>query len=469
MNPTHTRRELLAALGVAGAAGVAGCSAPNGGNGADGSDGGGGPAASTAAGTDPATTGAGTDAPADLPARVGTETLADGFASPVGVEFPPGADGRAYVADQRGRVFVADGETAPFLDVRDRMVDLPGGYSEMGLLGLAFHPEFPDDDRVFVRYSAPAGEATPSGYSHTFVLSSFSATPDAADPDSERVLLEIPEPQSNHNAGSVAFGPDGLLYVGVGDGGGANDRGTGHADDWYDAVAGGNGQDTAENLLGSVLRVDVDGGAGDDDGGAGDGDDGRPYGIPEGNPLVGREGLDEQYAWGFRNPWRFSFDRETGDFYVADVGQNRWEEVNRVVAGGNYGWNAYEGTHPFRADSAPETTPDGDPLRTPAVEYPHSGDGRVTGVTVIGGYVYRGDALSGLGGRYLFADWQTDRRLFVADPREGAGWPVSVVELGGLPASARVLSFGEDPDGELYVCTAGRDGGAVRRLAGVDA
>ena len=440
------RRTLLAALGAAGTAALAGCPSEPTGTPTEGTPTGG---TDTGAGTD---TDAGTDGPADLPSGVTTELLADGFTSPVGVEFPAGAGGRAYVVDQYGQMFVVDGDSSPFLDVRDRMVDLGEGYTEMGLLGAAFHPNFPDDGRLFVRYSAPLREGMPDDYNHTFVLSEFAATPESADPDSERVLLEIPEPQSNHNAGAVAFGPDGLLYVAVGDGGGANDQGTGHVDDWYEAVAGGNGQDTTQNLLGSMLRIDPDGGTGGD-----------PYGVPTDNPLVGREGLDEQYAWGFRNPWRFSFDRETGDLYVGDVGQNDYEEVDRVEMGGNYGWNVYEGTHPFMADSAPETTDDGEPLRPPVIEYPHSG-GDVTGVTVIGGYVYRGSTVSGLEGRYVFADWRTNGRLFVADPAEGTGWPVSTVNLGGV--SGNVLSFGEDPNGELYVCSAGESGGAVHRISG---
>ena len=390
-----------------------------------------------------------------LPSAVTTELLADGFTSPVGVEFPTGAGGRAYVVDQYGTISVVDGgTTSTFLDVSDRMVALPDGITEMGLLGLAFHPNFPDDGRVFVRYSAPLREGMPDDYNHTFVLSEFSATVDGADPDSERVLLEIPEPQANHNAGAVAFGPDGLLYVAVGDGGAANDQGLGHVEDWYDAVAGGNGQDVTQNLLGSMLRIDPDGGG-----------EGEAYGVPEDNPLVGTEGLDEHYAWGFRNPWRFSFDRETGDLYVGDVGQGMWEEIDRVERGGNYGWNVYEGSHPFMADSAPETTDDGEPLLPPVVDYPHESDeDEVTGGTVIGGYVYRGSAVPGLEGRYVFGDWQVPGQLFVADPAEGTGWPISTIDLGGV--DGRTLSFGEDANGELYVCSTGESGGAVHRISG---
>ncbi|UIP00017.1 PQQ-dependent sugar dehydrogenase [Halobaculum sp. CBA1158] len=393
---------------------------------------------------------------ATAPTALATDLVAEGFDAPLGLEAPAGVDGRLYVVDQGGTVTVVSGSgdgRSTFLDVTGRLARAGG---EMGLLGLAFHPEFPDEDRVYVRYSAPLGDDAPGEYSHTFALSEFRATPEGADPDSERVLLEVPEPQPNHNAGSVVFGPDGLLYVGVGDGGGANDRGTGHVEDWYDAVPGGNGQDLTENLLGSVLRIDPLGG----DGVGVDGD-GDPYGIPEDNPLVGVDGLDEQYAWGLRNPWRFGFDRETGDFLVADVGQSAYEEVNRVERGGNYGWNVREGFHPFGAEEAPTETPDGEPLLDPVLEYPHS-DAEVSGVSVIGGYVYRGDAVSDLAGTYVFGDYRPGGDLFLAEPRESGRWPIRAVPTEGLGEG--LLSFGEGPDGALYVCTVGDGGGAVRRV-----
>ncbi|WP_348613540.1 PQQ-dependent sugar dehydrogenase [Halobaculum rarum] len=457
------RRSFLRRTGVAGtfaATAFAGCvGAPGGGQATDPTD-----ASDTTAGTDTAdaTEGTTTDGAPVGPGSLATEPVAEGFPSPLGLEAPAAVDGRLYVVDQGGTVTVvasggddgSGGDRSPFLDVADRLARAGG---EMGLLGLAFHPEFPDEDRVYVRYSAPLRDEMPSDYSHTFVLSEFRATPDAAVPDSERVLLEIAEPQANHNAGSIVFDPDGLLYVGVGDGGGGGDRGTGHVEDWYDGVAGGNGQDVAENLLGSVLRIDPLGG---DDVGIGDGGD--PYGVPDDNPLVDGEGLPEQYAWGFRNPWRFSFDRETGDFLVADVGQNRYEEVNRVGVGGNYGWNVREGFHPFDAAEAPTETPDGDPLIDPVIEYPHSGDGEVTGISVIGGYVYRGDAVADLAGTYVFGDYRPGGDLFLAEPRESGRWPTRAVATDGLGGG--LLSFGEGPDGELYVCTVGDDGGSVRRI-----
>jgi glucose/arabinose dehydrogenase len=435
MAPLH-RRRFLAASGLA-LAGLAGCS------GAPSTDGSAADGSSDGPDTgDDGTPGGGTTtgSPSPPDARVGLERLATGFTSPVDFVAPAGT-GRRFVVDQPGVVWeVTDGgrRSAPYLDLRDSVVDV-GGYDERGLLGVAAHPDFAENGRLFVRYSAPRREGTPSNYSHTFVLSEFVVDPGAptASTESERVLLELPQPQRNHNAGAVAFGPDGLLYVGVGDGGGANDVGRGHVDDWYDAVDGGNGQDVTENLLGSVLRVDVDSSA-------------DPYAVPDDNPLVGREGLDEQYAWGFRNPWRMSFDG--ADLYVADVGQNAYEEVSVVERGGNYGWNVREGTHCFRADDCPAETPDGERLRGPVIEYPHRGEG-VTGIAVIGGYVYRGDGLPGLGGAYLFADWQARGRLFAADPgAETTPWPVTEVSVAGPPAlPSNVLAFGRDPDGALYV------------------
>ena len=384
-------------------------------------------------------------------AAVALEPVASGFAAPLDLLAPAGTD-RRFVVDRDGRIWeVADDDrrAVPFLDLSDRIV--LGG--ERGLLGAAAHPDFDTNGRLYVRYSAPARSGTPSAYSHTSVLAEFTVDPDvdvASDPE-ERTILEVPQPQSNHNAGALAFGPDRHLYVGFGDGGGANDVGSGHVDDWYDAVDGGNGQDVTENLLGSVLRIDVGGRGGVD--GTGD----RPYAIPEDNPLVGREGLDEQYAWGFRNPWRFSFHGR--DCYVADVGQGRWEELNLLEPGGNYGWNVREGAHCFRAEECPTTTPEGDPFVDPVAEYPHDG-GDVTGISIIGGVVVESEALSGLSGAYLFADYAAQGRLFAVDPGAEPPWTVRTVGVVGDNGLGRfVLGFGRDQDGSIYVLTTDESGG----------
>jgi len=336
------------------------------------------------------------------------------------------------------------------------MVDV-GGYDERGLLGIAFHPDYPDTRLVYVRYSAPSREGTPGGYSHTFVLAEFAVGSNglSARPDTERTVLEIPQPQGNHNAGAIAFGPDGYLHVGVGDGGAANDTGTGHVADWYDGNSGGNGQDVTENLLGSVLRIDVDGRGGE-----------KPYGVPDDNPLVGEDGLDEHYAWGLRNPWGMSFAGE--DLLVADVGQNRFEEINVVESGGNYGWNVREGRRCFGSEECPGTDPDGRELRDPVVTYSHSGPDP-SGVAVVGGHVYRGDSIPTLRGTYVFGDWRADGSLFVATPGGGGEWPVSVVDAEPASELANLLALGRDRSGEVYALTTQQSGvtgqtGAVHRL-----
>lgn len=463
MDPSTNRRRLLEAAVAGGMTGLAGCgqlTAPDadtpGTTSRDSSE-------HSPSGTD--TTGT------NVPESVGLEPLATGFQAPLDVAFAPDV-ARSYIVDQPGRIYVHESgrlRDDPFLDLRDS-VEYGG---EKGLLGLTLHPDFGENRRVFVRYSAPRRSGTPSSYSHTFVLSEFTATDDGRRvmADSERTVLEIPEPQANHNAGSLAFGPDGYLYVGVGDGGAGGDQGLGHADDWYNAIDGGNGQDVTENLLGSILRIDVDSEEGNKGGRAGSSDGGggsRTYTIPADNPLVGQQGLDEHYAWGFRNPWRFSFDGN--DLFVGDVGQSRYEEVDLVEKGGNYGWNVTEGIHCYGTDDCPDETPadvrGGEPLLDPIIEYPHSGEG-VSGISVIGGYVYRGSVLPELQGTYIFGDLSANGRLFAATrPGDGGMWPTRVVEVAGDDGDKveRILSFGRDDDGEVYVLGIGTDGGGLHRI-----
>jgi glucose/arabinose dehydrogenase len=350
-------------------------------------------------------------------------------------------------------VILADGSLAPapFLDVRDRMVTLRPNFDERGLLGLAFHPEYASNGRFFVYYSAPLRAGGPAGWDHTSHISEFrvSSDPSRGDADSERIILQVDQPQFNHNAGGLAFGRDGFLYISLGDGGGADDTGLGHTPEL------GNGQDVT-NLLGSILRIDVDGT--------------QPYAIPADNPFIGEEGRDEIFAYGLRNPYRFSFDMGgAGMLLAADVGQNLWEEVNVIERGGNYGWNLREGTHCFDPEDpfeSPEDCADtglrGEPLLDPVIEYGNireQPDG--LGIAVIGGYVYRGRDLPQLGGRYVFGDWSTsfgepDGRLFVARPARGGLWPIQELRVAGRPGGRLghyVLGFAQDASGEVYVLT----------------
>jgi glucose/arabinose dehydrogenase len=410
-------------------------------------------------------------AQAEEPPAVGVRTVAEGLTSPVTLTSPGDGSGRLFVVDQAGliRVLMPDGtlRPEPFLDVRSRMVALMPGFDERGLLGLAFHPQYAANGRFFVYYSAPLRAGGPAGFNHTSHISEFrvSADPNRAEPASERILLQVDEPQFNHNAGTLLFGPaDGALYISLGDGGGANDVGLGHVDDWYADNRGGNGQDVTENLLGSVLRIDVD--------------TGSPYGIPPDNPFAGTPGLDEVWAYGFRNPYRMSFDRGgSRRLFVGDVGQASWEEVSIVTAGGNYCWNVKEATHCFDAESPtqePPTCPDavgpghpraGDPLIDPIIEYPQARLGG-PGVAVVGGHVYRGSALPQFRGRYVFGDWsrgfaRPDGSLFVAKPRERGLWEMRELRVATSPTgrlNARLLGFGEDAAGELYALTTNNTG-----------
>jgi glucose/arabinose dehydrogenase len=415
------------------------------------------------------------DRPVPAGGTVGLEQVADGFTAPVWAGEPDDGSGRLFVVDQVGlvRIIGPDGTSLdePFLDLRDRLVTLRPGFDERGLLGLAFHPDFADNGTFYVYYSAPLQPGGPEDWDHTSHISEFQvspADPDQADPDSERILLQVDQPQFNHNAGDLAFGPDGFLYIALGDGGGANDVGVGHTEEL------GNGQDPT-NLLGSILRIDVDGE--------------EPYQIPDDNPFIGTIARDETFAYGFRNPYRFTFDPagEHG-LLAADAGQALWEEVSIVEAGGNYGWNIKEGTHCFDPDDnlvAPPDCPDtgpmfDDPLIDPVIEYANIGHPEVDGIgtVVVGGRVYRGDDVRRLSGRYVFADWSTsfgqpDGTLLVAKPRADRLWHVQELRVAGR-ADGRlghfVLGFGQDLAGEVYVLTSDSTGptgetGQVYRIA----
>ncbi|MBW2457133.1 MAG: PQQ-dependent sugar dehydrogenase [Deltaproteobacteria bacterium] len=411
--------------------------------------------------------------------------MADGFTSPVGLAVAPGDDGRLFVVDQVGLVHIVepDGQLqpTPFLDIRSQLVALDSGYDERGMLGLVFHPDYVQNGRLFTYYSAPLRNEAPSGYDHTSTISEFhvaASDPNVAEVASERVVLEIDQPQSNHNGGQITFGPDGYLYISLGDGGDADDTGLGHGDDWYGVNDGGNGQDPSHSLLGSILRIDVDGAA--------------PYAIPADNPFVETADVfDEIWAYGFRNPYRMSFDSSgQHDLFVADAGQNSWEEVSIVERGGNYGWNVKEGTHCFSTadpnvalDSCPEVDNRGNPLVDPVIEYLNANQDGGLGYVVVGGFAYRGSALPTLEGSYVFADWsrgfeQGDGTLLVASrPPTGNGlWPLEELSVAGRSGGRLgefVLSLGQDRAGELYLMTTGTlgpadDSGKVYRIIPAD-
>ena len=328
-----------------------------------------------------------------------------------------------YVVEQSGRVLAVANDpaattTRTFVDLRTRVtVD-----REAGLLGMAFHPSYPASPRVYLSYTTTVEGQFVSRVSE-FITTDGGAT---LAPDSERLLLQIPQPARNHNGGHIAFGPDGLLYIGFGDGGGEGDP-------WEPF---GNGQKLT-TLLGKMLRIDIEGTTAD-----------APYRIPAGNPYAasapcadgeGTTPCPEIFAYGFRNPWRWSFDRATGDLWVADVGQASREEVDRVVAGGNYGWRCLEGTQPFDPDCGPNAVVS----LLPLVEY-----GRDAGGAITGGYVYRGDSIPVLRARYVFGDFISGRLWHVPQTVT----PILVVTAtDAVDTGLRIASFAEDVAGELYV------------------
>lgn len=405
-------------------------------------------------------------------------TVAEGLTAPNWGTPAPGDKAHLFVTDQNGILWaieLATGAKRVFLDARDRLVSLgvrgPGSFDERGLLGVAFHPRYARNGLLYTYTSEPVtGPAdfstVPLGESadHQAVILEWKvndpADPESVvDPASSRVLLRIDEPQFNHDGGAVNFGPDGKLYISLGDGGGRDDQGVGHSE-------GGNGQDPS-NVLGSILRIDPNG----------TNSANAQYGIPDYNPFVGQPGfVDEIFAYGFRNPFRFSFDMARGDLYVGDVGQDDIEEVDVVTAGGNYGWNLKEGSFCFDAngtdpgfafvqDPCPNEPPD---LIDPVAEYntADSLTNNVDGRSVIGGFVYRGNAIKELFGRYVFGDFSrftdtrvnNDGRLFFLKRRNIVRRnrvrtsKIREFELVGRESFGRsLLGFGQDASGELYV------------------
>ena len=341
-------------------------------------------------------------------AQVAVELVVEDLASPVFLTAPPGDD-RLFIVERAGRIVIVEAgvvRAEPFLDIRPLVTS--GG--ERGLLGMAFHPQYAVNGQFFVNYTDSDNAST------EVVRYTVSDDPAVADGSSRLSILSVTQPFANHNAGMLAFGPDGMLYVGLGDGGSTGDP-LNHAQ-------------RPETLLGSMLRLDVDGGT--------------PYAIPADNPFVGHPtARPEIWAYGLRNPWRYSFDRATGDLYIADVGERIHEEVNfqpvSSPGGQNYGWRIMEGIACY---NPPSGCPTGG-LTLPVHEYTH-----VDGCAITGGYVYRGSAVPAILGRYFYADFCTNwvRSILVSDGI-AFGLRDHMGEFGPLPG---IVSFGEDGHGELY-------------------
>jgi glucose/arabinose dehydrogenase len=335
-----------------------------------------------------------------LSTQVRLEPIVYGLDEPVGIAIAPGQSDRLYIIEKGGVVKIfAEGKVrrSVFLDIED----LVSTGMEQGLLGLAFPPSYPNDKRVFVYFTDRQGDS---------IIGTFTPdTEDRLDEESLAVVLKVVQPAANHNGGQLAFGPDGYLYIGLGDGGGRGDP-------------SGNAQNK-RSMLGKILRIDVS--------------DPERYKVPPDNPFPpGNHSLAEIWALGFRNPWRFSFDRATGRIFAGDVGQNSREEIDIVERGKNYGWNIFEGTSCFKPPC------DATKFMPPIAEY-----ARDEGISVTGGFVYRGKKIPELTGRYIFGDYGSGNIWFLTEQNDS--WKRDLL----FKTNRHITSFGEDAEGELYVVT----------------
>lgn len=357
--------------------------------------------------------------PAQAQLTPATELFAQGLQTPVAMTFAPDQSGRLFILSQNGRIFIRSGTTqlpTPFLDI-SALVTCCG---EQGLLGLAFHPSYASNGFLYVYYSETSGNQL---FNVVARYSVSASNPNLADPGSAQIVLRMADPYSNHNGGQLKFGRDGYLYIATGDGG-----------------AGGDPQNRAQNLndlLGKILRIDVDSTS--------------PYAIPPTNPFVGRTGVrGEIWAYGLRNPWRFTFDRLTGDMFIGDVGQGQWEEIDFQPAGSsggeNYGWRVMEGAHCYNATSCNQAN-----LTLPILEYDHG-----LGCSVTGGYRYRGTVSPRLRGMYLYGDYCSGR-IWGARPDANGVWTARLL----LDTTLNIVSFAEDAGGEVYVI---QQSGSIHRL-----
>lgn len=324
-----------------------------------------------------------------------------------------------FVAEQEGRIRVIENGklvAAPFLDISKEVLKKEG-YDERGLLGLAFHPDYATNGKFYVYCSVPVENPVKNVRDHQSEVREYVVSKSSlklADATQMRKVLVFDEPESNHNGGDLKFGADGFLYISAGDGGGANDK--------HGTI--GNAQNLT-NLLGKILRIDVNK---------------TPYTIPADNPFIKTpDAKPEIYAYGLRNPWRFSFDSKTNQLFAGDVGQNKYEEVDIITKGGNYGWRPVEGLHDFKADDPKPVNP-----IAPITEYPHS-----EGISITGGFVYRGKAIPSLTGKYIFGDMMGS--IWNLTPGADNKWTRNTMSISKEAGQWHVYSFGQDLSGEIYV------------------
>jgi glucose/arabinose dehydrogenase len=396
------------------------------------------------------------------------EEVASGLTAPMAMVQPPGDD-RRFIVQQTGviKILTADGELlgTPFLDINQKLVRQLALFDERGLLGLAFHPDFANNGKFYVAYSTYHNAYGDPGkqlwWDHANVVAEYTVyedDPDTANPYSERIITTIDWPQFNHNGHWIGFGQDGMLYISTGDGGYANDWGIGHN------VTEGNGQDLL-SLHGKILRIDVN-----------KSENGMNYGIPADNPLVGQEAtsMPEIWAYGLRNPWRCSFDMGgENELFCGDVQQNSFEEVNIIEKGGNHGWRLMEASHCFNFED-PNNHPDDcdtEGMVMPIIEYPnctavgarptgqreHTG-AECEGISVTGGYVYRGSHAD-WDGKYIFGDWSRtfaamNGQIFFATKGADGTWTKELANVTNMDGNVPyILGFAQDSDGEVYALT----------------